>query len=98
MKKKNHTLSQMQALYADWQQSGLSKKAFCHRMGLTTSTFFYWIKKLALPQQDAVVDKTAFTQLHFSAASQVLMEIEYATGTRIKFYRQPESSYIKTLL
>ena len=88
----------MKALYADWQQSGLSKKAFCQQIGIPHSSFFYWIKKFNSREHSPAPD---FTELDFSASfsgEPVFLEIEYPTGARIKLYRQAEASWIKSLL
>ncbi len=101
MKKKHYTKAQMLSIYAGWQQSGISKKAYCQQNGLTTSTFFYWIKKLALHEQDGVKESASagFAELDFSPHhAQVFMEIAYPSGVRVKLYRQAEANWIKSLL
>lgn len=103
MKKTHYTKQQMLAIYADWQQSGLGKKAYCKEKGLATSTFFYWVKKFELQEACRPKDSSdlAFTELDFSAKDDhvgPVLEIEYPSGTRIKFYRQLEANWIKTLL
>lgn len=103
MKKTRYTKEQMLSVYTGWQQSGLGKKAYCSQIGLATSTFFYWVKKFGL--QDAYCPDAAadpgFTELAFSAKEDhagVVLAIEYPSGTKIKFYRQPEAKWIKSLL
>ena len=104
----------MLAYYKEWQESGLGKKAYCEQKGLTASTFFYWIKKLALQKQSfptpsiSSPSAAGFTELTLPApiqipadewhAGEVVMEIAYPSGTKLKFYRQMEASFIKTLL
>ncbi len=99
----------MLAYYKEWQESGLGKKAYCQQKGLTASTFFYWIKKLALQKESFSPPSVAtFTELTLAApveiaADQVhsgglVLEIAYPSGTSLKFYRQVEASFIKSLL
>jgi hypothetical protein len=98
MKKRRHTESKMKALYADWQQSGLSKKAFCQQAGIPHSSFFYWLKKINSSDHPSVPD---FMELDFSDSHHsepVFLEIEYPTGTRLKLYRKAEASWIKSLV
>lgn len=88
----------MKALYAEWQQSGLSKKAFCQQMDIPHSSFFYWIKKFNSSENSPASD---FMELDFSTSyntAPVFLEIEYPTGARLKLYRQAEASWIKSLL
>jgi transposase-like protein len=107
MMKKTHktryTKQKMLAYYKEWQESGLGKKAYCTQKGLTSSTFFYWIKKLALQKESFPTPSAAagFTELTLPAqvdAGNIVVEIEYPSGVRLKLYRQMEASFIKSLL
>lgn len=108
MKKKRYTKEQMLSVYTAWQQSGLGKKAYCSQIGLATSTFFYWVKKFELKDDCYPMDcrpkaslAPAFRELDFFAKDDhvtPVLEIEYPSGTRLKFYKQPEANWIKTLL
>jgi hypothetical protein len=67
------------------------------------SDFSYWPKKLKLHEQVSSEDLSTseFTQLHFTTKQDQflpVLEIEYASGVSIKFYKQPEASWIKQLL
>ena len=99
----------MLAYYKEWQESGLDKKAYCSQRALNASTFFYWIKKLALQKEFLSSSSTAgFTELALPAQIQtaaqandgasLVLEIEYPSGARLKLYRQTEASFIKSLL
>jgi transposase-like protein len=99
MKKIRHTEEEMKTLYANWQQSGMNKKAYCQQTGIPHATFFYWIKKLSAKESSSA---TGFMELdlapHFSGSENVFLEIEYPSGARVKLYRQAEASWIKSLL
>ena len=93
----------MLAYYKEWHESGLGKKAYCQQKGLTASTFFYWIKKLELQKESfpPLPSAAGFTELDFSLQADtpsLVLEIEYASGARLKFYRQVEASFLKSLL
>ncbi len=98
----------MLAYYKEWQESGLGKKAYCQQKGLTASTFFYWIRKLALQNQSfSPASLIGFTELTLPAqqvaadgvhSGSLVLEIEYPSGARLKLYRQAEASWIKSLL
>lgn len=89
----------MKTLYADWQNSGMNKKAFCQQAGIPHATFFYWIKKFAA--QD-ISSSPEFMELNFAPqlinSEAVFLEIEYPSGARVKLYRQADASWIKSLL
>jgi len=112
--KTRYTKQKMLAYYKEWQESGLGKKAYCSQKGLTASTFFYWIRKLALQKQSfsppaiSLPSPAGFRELALPApveitaarpaAGEPLLEIEYPSGARLKLYRQAEASWIKSLL
>ncbi len=109
MKKTRYTKQKMLAYYKEWQESGLGKRAYCTQKGLTASTFFYWIKKLALQKESFSSSSTAgFTELTLAAqkemsaarpaAGELVLEITYPSGIKLKLYRQVEASFIKSLL
>jgi transposase-like protein len=108
--KMRYTEQKMLTYYEEWQESGLGKKAYCQQKGLTASTFFYWIKKLALQKQSCPTPSAAagFRELTLPAPVEItaarpatgkpLLEIEYPSGARLNLYRQVEASFIKSLL
>lgn len=99
MKNIRHTEEEMKVLYANWQKSGLNKKAYCQQIGIPHATFFYWVKKLSAKEPGAAAD---FLELDLTAglthAGSVFLELEYPSGIRLKVYRQTEASWIKSLL
>lgn len=99
MKKIRHTEEEMKTLYANWQKSGLNKKAYCQQIGLPHATFFYWIKKFTTQEISSAPE---FMALNFAAnfpdSETVFLEIEYPSGARLKLYRQAEASWIKSLV
>ena len=40
-----------QGQVADWQDSGLTQKAYCEEQGLRYTAFGYWVRKLRIPRQ-----------------------------------------------
>lgn len=98
----------MISFYADWQQSKLCKASYCQQVGLAKSTFSYWIKKLKLRERQdtsaplpAAPSAPGFIELDVSGKREQVcpvVEIEYPSGVSIKFYKQPEASWIKQLL
>ena len=99
MKKTRHTEEEMKVLYANWQKSGMNKKAYCQQIGIPHATFFYWIKKFSSKEASSASE---FMELniapHFPNSESVFLEIEYPTGARLKLYQQAEASWIKSLL
>lgn len=112
--KTHYTKQKMLAYYKEWQESGLGKKAYCSQKGLNASTFFYWIRKLALQNQSfSPASPIGFTELTLPTQIQtatdkvaaqaddrasLVLEIEYPSGARLKLYRQTEACWVKSLL
>lgn len=44
-RQRRRTREEMFPIVESWQQSGLTKKAFCKEQGIIKSVFFYWYKK-----------------------------------------------------
>lgn len=90
----------MKAAYSEWQQSGLSKKAFCEQAKLPCPTFHYWIKKIVSQGRPPV---PGFIEMdiieNINAAPQAPeVEIEYPSGTKLRFYRSPGADLLKSLI
>lgn len=69
----------MLSIIADWQHSGMSKKAYCQAKGVKEATFYYWF---ARSKEDATsmgnfirIDKTV---------TKNEVEVIYPNGVRIK--------------
>lgn len=90
----------MLPVYLDWQQSGLSKKAYCSQANVACSTFHYWAKKLylkALSSSSGFMElKVAEKDIHANVLRPEV-EIEYPSGVRIKLFSLPEAAWIKLL-
>lgn len=69
MKKTRHTEEEMKIIYANWQQSGMNKTAYCQQIGIPHATFFYWIKKLSAK---GPVPAPEFMELDLLLTSKVL--------------------------
>lgn len=84
---------QMQATIMEWQNSGLSKKAFCLDRKITYQTFNYWYKRLSPPSC------SGFSEVKLSDVQQVnVLEINFPSGARMTFQGTPPSSWLRELL
>jgi hypothetical protein len=100
MKKTHYSEDKMRSVYASWQQSGLSKKVFCHQRGIAYSTFFYWAKKFSTTENTF---KPGFMELDpgkdfQSIPPAVELEIEYPSGAILRLYKCTDAAWIKSLL
>jgi hypothetical protein len=85
--------AQMEQYYQRFQQSKLSRPAFCKVEGLAYAQFCYWCKRLAK-------DKPArgFTQLTLPTSPTPLLVLELAGQARLEFYSPVEASFLRALL
>jgi hypothetical protein len=100
MKKTQYTEKEMLAIYMDWQQSGLSKKAYCTQANVPCSTFHYWAKKFYLKSPSSA---SGFLELKLPKKDinanplRPVVEIEYPSRVKIKFSSWPDAAWLKSL-
>lgn len=87
-----HTQEQMQTAINEWQQSELSKKAFCRQQNITYSTFHYWLKRVG-SSADAGFTEINVEQGHCSGC-----ELIFPSGTRMVFQGEPSASWLRELV
>lgn len=86
------TQEQMKAAINEWQQSGLSKKAFCQQRNITYHTFHYWCKRLDTAASPGFVEiKTAANGLRGC-------EIIFPSGVRMNFQGEPSLAWLRELV
>lgn len=87
------TQEQMQATITEWQNSGLSKKAFCRDRKITYQTFHYWCKRLSSSSA------TGFDEVNVSAGTESgTMELTFPSGVRMTFQGYPLSSWLREVV
>ncbi len=85
--------AQMEQHYQRFQESKLSRPAFCKVEGLAYAQFCYWCKRLAKEKP-----ASSFTQLTLPASPTPLMVLELAGQARLEFYSPVEASFLRALL
>lgn len=85
--------AQMEQYYQRFQQSKLSRPAFCQAEGLAYAQFCYWCKRLAKDKQPS-----GFTQLTLPASAPPLMVLELVGKGRVEFYSPVAADYLRDLL
>jgi len=90
---------QMFDMIEQWQQSGLTKKAYCDQQSIKHHTFYYWYKRY--PQQHADTDNksSSFVKLQIEKSTATpSVEICFPGGIRVLFHDPVSSNYLKTLI
>lgn len=90
---------QMFGMIGQWQQSGLSKKAFCEQQSIKHHSFFYWYK--CYREEHSGIDNNESAFLKLQVASQVSaanVEIHFPGGVRLLFHQAVSSDYIKSII
>ncbi len=90
---------QMFEMIEQWQQSGLTKKAFCEQQSIRHHSFFYWYK--CYRQQQAGIDNNESAFLKLQVASPVAgatVEVHFPGGVRLLFHQAVSSDYIKSII
>jgi hypothetical protein len=87
------TKEQMQEIYLQWQQSGLSRKAFCKERDISHSTFQYWIKRFT-----SGAGSSGFTEIALQPSEAISFEVVFPSGARITFQKEPSVTWLRELI
>jgi hypothetical protein len=92
---------QMFARVQQWQQSGLSQKAWCEQNNMAYHVFHYWYKRFRhQPPESEAATKSGFVQLQvqdrFSGTP--WCELVLANGQKLFFHQPVPAAFIRTIL
>lgn len=88
-----YTQEQMEATIVEWQNSGLSKTAFCREREIAYHTFHYWCKRVLSPVS------SGFDELKVAhGAPGTTFELNFPSGARMTFEGQPSAAWLRELL
>ena len=90
---------QMFEMIEQWQQSGLTKKAFCEQQSIRHHSFFYWYK--CYRQEHVGIGNNESPFLKLQVASPVVaatIEVHFPGGVRLLFHQAVSSDYIKSII
>jgi hypothetical protein len=84
-------------LIEQWQQSGLSQKAFCEQHSTRYYVFHYWYKRYRQNKEEG--NNSSFVKLQIAKpAGTSSVEIIYPGGIRLLFHEPVSSNYLKGLI
>jgi len=86
-----HSSEEVQGIIKEWQDSGLSKKAFCRERQIKYPTFQYWCKRLTDGGSPGFTEVDI--QLHLAA-----LEIIFPSGARMMLHGEPSAVWLRELL
>ena len=90
---------QMFDMIEQWQQSGLSKKAYCEQQSVKHHTFYYWFKYYRQQHPDVENTPSAFVKLQIEKSPvPSWVEIHFPGGIRLIFHEPVSSNYLKALI
>jgi transposase-like protein len=90
---------QMFMLIAQWQQSGLTQKAYCQQQSIKYHVFHYWYKCYREEQSGVDSSNSTFVKLQMSKPVAIgAVEIHFSNGTRLLFHEPVSSNYLKALV
>lgn len=90
---------QMFRMIEQWQQSDLSKKAYCQQQSIKHHTFYYWYKRYRLEQPGTIGNNSSFVKLHITKpVTASAIEIHFPGGIRLLFHEPVSSNYLKALI
>ena len=90
---------QMFDMIEQWQQSGLTKKAYCNQQSIKHHTFYYWYKRYRQQHADTDNKSSSFVKLQIEKSQATpSVEIHFPGGIRLLFHDAVSSNYLKTLI
>ena len=85
-------------LIEQWQQSGLTQKAFCEQHSIRYYVFHYWYRRYRM-QHVVSNNGSSFVKLQIAKpAGTSLVEVIYPGGIRLLFHEPVSSNYLKALI
>ena len=90
---------QMFDIIKQWQQSGLTKKAYCDQQSIKHHTFYYWYKRYRQQHADIDNKSSSFVKLKVEKSpASPSVEIHFPGGIRLLFHDPVSSNYLKALI
>ena len=96
MQSKDGIKDQMFSKIEQWQQSGLSQKAWCEHENIAYHIFHYWYKKYR-GANDAPV-RSPFIELKPEPAPMACEELLLPDGRRLIFHQPVSSGFLKAII
>ena len=85
------------AMIRRWEESGLSQKKFVEKERILFPHFYYWLKKYRDQGKKSVGKFIKLKTTDRTIPSNVITEVVFANGNRIKFHNAIEISQLKQL-
>lgn len=83
----------------DWQQSGLTQKAWCEEHQMKYHIFHYWYKRYRNDASPATQKQFIALQIEpATEASAAYIELVLVDGKRLLFHQPVNSDYLKALI
>jgi len=96
MQKDIEVREQMFSMIADWQQSGLSQKAFCAQQEIRYHVFHYWYK---VYRTSHALPEASFVKLRVTPSPGLSSaELICTDGKRLVFHQPVSADYLKELI
>jgi hypothetical protein len=86
------TLSEMQKICEQFEQSGLSRRVFCKQQNIAHQTFHYWYKRIASKES------SGFSEIALPSSRKASVEVVFPSGARITFEGEPSVSWLRELV
>ena len=85
---------QMFSFIEQWKQSNLPQNTFCKEQGITYTTFYYWLKRFRLQQEET----GGFMSMRVTSTRENQIEIRYPNGVVIQIPSTIGLSALKQLI
>jgi hypothetical protein len=100
MSKQRWDISEGKSLLAQWQQSGMDKKAFCDQQNINYGRFLYWNRRVTQKDAKPASHQAGFVSLTVEAESSAeTILLKGSNGLSLNIANTPASiQFLKSLL
>lgn len=95
MQSKDEVQQQMFNQIEQWQQSGLTQKAFCEQVNVPYHVFHYWYKRYRTVNGKA---SPSFIKLAVPSSDTPFVELLLPDGKKLLFHQPLSLDYLKALI
>lgn len=94
------TRAQMFSTILNWQQSGLSQKAYCQQNDIRYHVFHYWYKSYRDKHKSLADNNSSFIPLQIKSCLplSVTAELVLADGRRLLFHQPVDANFLRSLI
>lgn len=91
--RRRRTAAEIQKIVAEFRSSGQTRREFCTRRGIPTSTLDFWLRRRAIAPASAAVIPVGILQ-----TEDAMIELEFPSGVIVRVGRGTKTADLRVVL